>query len=368
MRSNVENKLRPEIQLLLHCTRTKMENDRAQLVRALLRQNLDWAYLMKEATRQVIRPLLYANLQGMPPDPEVTPFLSELHQYYCDNATRNLFLANELIRLINLFEQHGITAVPFKGPVLAASVYGSLSLREFADLDIFVHKHDLTAIKKILLTEGYQLSCNENQEAFYLKYKHHFPFLHPKTGIFVEIHWNLTKPYWSFKFYQESLWERLKPVAIADASVWDFSAEDLLLILCMHGTKHGWERLAWVCDVAELIRAKEDLDWDWVMEQAKRTGILRMLFIGFSMARDLLETTLPHDILTRMHADSASRSVVAKLEQQIFSGVSKMKTPYYFIQTRERLRDKIRAFFYYFRVSLRAKILKKSSVGKQPDI
>jgi len=36
-----------------------------------------------------------------------------------------------LLKLLDLFENHGIPAVPFKGPVLASSIYGDLSLRQF---------------------------------------------------------------------------------------------------------------------------------------------------------------------------------------------------------------------------------------------
>jgi len=328
-----------------------MEPQRAELVHALLRQNLDWGYLIKEATRHVIRPLLHNNLQTLWPDPAANEPLSNLHEYYCNNAARNLFLAHELVRLINLLGQQGISAVPFKGPLLAASAYGSLSLREFADLDIFVHKQDVMRIKKILLLEGYQLLPSEDLENFYLKHKYHFPFLHPETRILVEIHWAFTKRYWSFDFEQESLWERLKPVTLAGASVWNFSAEDLVLILCMHGTKHGWERLAWICDVAELIRAQEDLDWDLVLEQAKRIGSLRVLFIGLYMASDLLETVLPDQVLARMHADKMAQSIASNLQQHIFYGAPKINSPVYFIQTRERLRDKTRVFLHYLRIT-----------------
>lgn len=350
MLSKVEHKTRPEIQLLLHCARTKMEPQRAHLVHDLLRQNLNWEYLIQEATRHVVRPLLYNNLQILWSDPEAKELLSNLHEYYCNNTARNLFLANELVRLIQLLGQQGIPAVPYKGPLLAASVYGSLSLREFADLDIFVHKQDVMRVKKILLMQGYQLLPSENREAFYLKHKYHFPFLHPETRILVEIHWTFTKRFWSFDFDPERLWERLQPATLVGASVWNFSVEDLLLILCMHGTKHRWERLVWICDIVELIHGKEDLDWDWILEQAKRIGSLRVLFIGLSMASDLLETVLPDQVVAQMHVDKVARSIASDLQEQIFCDVPKSNSAFYFIRTRERLRDKTRAFLHYLRV------------------
>jgi hypothetical protein len=34
--------------------------------------------------------------------------------------------------------------------------------------------------------------------------------------------------------------------------------EDMLLFLCVHGGKHQWTRLAWICDVAEFIREAQE--------------------------------------------------------------------------------------------------------------
>jgi len=64
------------------------------------------------------------------------------------NAARNVFLTNKLFEILNLFKKNDILALPFKGPVLAESVYGDLSLRQFVDLDILVHNHDAISTKQ----------------------------------------------------------------------------------------------------------------------------------------------------------------------------------------------------------------------------
>jgi hypothetical protein len=114
-----------EIQLLLHCSRTRMEPERIEIVRALLKQKLDWTFVTNEAARHVVRPLLYHSLQTVRNEVD-TKFWADLHEYYCSNASRNLFLSHELIRLLNLFAANGMQTVPYKGPVLASAVYGSL--------------------------------------------------------------------------------------------------------------------------------------------------------------------------------------------------------------------------------------------------
>jgi hypothetical protein len=42
--------------------------------------------------------------------------------------------------------------------------------------------------------------------------------------------------------------------------------EDALRLACLHGIKHGFERPAWLCDVALLVeRLPDDLDWDHLL-------------------------------------------------------------------------------------------------------
>jgi Uncharacterised nucleotidyltransferase len=83
---------------------------------------------------------------------------AELQSNFLANVQNSFFLTAELLKLLALFETHSISAVPFKGPILAASVYGNLSLRQFGDLDIFVHKEDIARAARLLVSQGYRSS------------------------------------------------------------------------------------------------------------------------------------------------------------------------------------------------------------------
>jgi hypothetical protein len=71
------------------------------------------------------------------------------------------------------------------------------------------------------------------------------------------------------------------------------SPEDLILFLCVHGAKHEWDQLIWVCDVAETIRAYPGLDWTTVQQRAAETGSLRMLQLGLFLAHEIAGVGLP---------------------------------------------------------------------------
>jgi len=71
-------------------------------------------------------------------------------------SARNRALAAELGELLRLFEESGIRALPFKGPVLALDLFGDLALREFVDLDILVPAGEILRATDLIEARGYE--------------------------------------------------------------------------------------------------------------------------------------------------------------------------------------------------------------------
>jgi hypothetical protein len=59
----------------------------------------------------------------------------------------------------------------------------------------------------------------------------------------------------------------------------------MLILACVHGTKHMWVRLCRFA-IAELIQAKGELDWDALLARARVVGSERILFVGLLLASD----------------------------------------------------------------------------------
>lgn len=334
-----------------------MDPGRAERIRTLLRNNIDWQYLVRTASRHGVVPLLYWHLDATCPDAVPKATLDQLRRYFHVNAFHNRFLAGELLKLLRLFEAHGIPAIPYKGPVLAVAAYGNLSFRQFADLDILIHKQDILRAKDLLSSQGYQLPLTAEEEAVFLKDRYHYHFTRDAGRLHVEIHWAFTRRYWSFPIDLESLWDRLEPVSLIDTTVPSFHPEDLLLILCAHASKHDWKRLAWVCDVAELIRAHQELDWEQVMGQAARLRSERIVFLGLLLAKDCLGAILPERVLQRVQAEPVVQSLAAQLREQLFAEADcfprVMDHVAFYLRMRERSQDRMAYLLYCFPEILR---------------
>jgi hypothetical protein len=342
---------RPEAELLIHCARARKNPETTAQLGALLRREMRWEYLLRMADAHGMMPLLSWHLGDAPPELVPATVSARLRGRFQRNIRHNLFLTAKLFKLLNLLEAHQLPAIPYKGPILAASCYGNLALREFFDLDLLVHKRDVSRATELLSAAGYQpqFRLTRAQEAAFLRYNCEHTFVHEDDGSIVDLHWAITERFFAFPLDLGCLWERLHRVTLGGSDVPTFSPEDLLLILCVHASKDAWERLTYVCDVAELVRTHQDMDWRRVVERAGRLGSARMLFIGLLLARDLLETPLPKEVSRRAHADPAVQALVRGISERLFRRVdhsprrfAEMPFRPIHMKMRERLRDKVR--------------------------
>jgi hypothetical protein len=352
--------------LLLCCARTRIDPKALDRLSALLRRDVDWEGVMHAAGIHGVLPLLYHSLYRNFPDlvPEAT--LNKLKQSFRFNVQHSFLLTAELLRLLDLFAIHRISAIPFKGPVLAASVYGDLSLRQFGDLDVLVDKEDVDRAGSLLISQGYRSLGDDGdssrgdsdpEEVAYLGPKF-YVFVHENRGIRVDLQWRVTETYFSFSLDRKRLQDQLAPVSIAGRSVFTFAPMNLLLILCAHGCKHRWEKMKWICDVAELVRAKgKEIDWRKIQQEASREGVSRMLSLGLFLAHELLGANLPGEILQKAQSDFRGKAIFRKIRGRLFSRSDKSPGGFervlFYLRTKDRWRDRAQFCFSYLSQCLR---------------
>lgn len=348
---------RPEVELLLCCARTHIDTLTAERIKTLLQQDINWEYLLQTALQHRVMPLLYRSLNTTCPEAVPQATLEHLRNLFYTKAQHNLFLTSELLKILNLFEAHGISAIPFKGAILAASAYDNPALRDFRDLDILIQERDVPKATDLLISQGYQPpnQLANAQEKPYVQFKQFlesaqyqgaYDFVRNDEKVAVELHWSLTKKDFPFPVDFKHLWEHIESVPLAGTTVPNFSPEDSLLFLCMHGSKHCFEELQWICDIAELLRAHQGINWEQVMEQSRILGSERMLLLGLLLASELLGTILPEAVLLRMQADPVAKSLSKQVCEQIFDApLTALETYIFLLKARERLQDKVWYFF-----------------------
>lgn len=338
----------PEVELLLSCARSQINPENIACIKELCQKNIDWDYLLRMAGRHGLMPLLYQNLNSVCPQDVPEGIFNKLKNHFNANTGYNLFLTGELLKLLNLFEANEIPAVAYKGPVLASSIYRNLALREFVDLDILIHKRNIIKAKELLVTQGYQplFRLTPLQEEAYLKSQCELHFMHEKSNINLEILWEFAPRDLSFPVNLDDLWERLGTISLAGRKLLNLSPEDSILILCVHGFKHYWARLVWLCDISELIRINYSLNWNSIMEEATRFSSERMLFLGLYLVNTLLGVSLPDNVLQGINADPMVKPLATKVQEHLFrdgdGSFGIFESHLFFLKSMERLQDRIR--------------------------
>ena len=336
----------PEDALLLWCVRKCPEEERSEQIRRLIRGGIDWPYLVEASSQHGLLPLLYKYFESNHTEEMPSDIFHRLRDHFRKNFLWNLGRTNELLKILELFIKNGIKAIPYKGPILAALAYGDLSLRQFDDLDIFVQKEDLKQVGKLLLNQGYHadFTPTKKQEIIYLKSKEQYSFYNDKNKILVEIHWQIVSRYYSISIDVDDLLKHLQPISLPGREVMTFSAEDLLLILCIHGSKHVWQRLAWICDVANLIEVYKEMEWERILEQSHQMKIERIVLLGLFLAKDLVGIELPEEIVRKFDHIPEVQKLSTKVYETLFNGVQSservVEEHLFHLRLMERLTDK----------------------------
>lgn len=309
----------PEHELIICCARVQAEAHRIEQIKFLVQRDLDWQYVVRLAQQQGIMPLLYVNLKKICVASVPVNVLKSLEQLFSANRFSSLLLTGELTKIFTLLEKRAIAVVPYKGPVLAAAVYGDVSLRQYCDLDLVLQKENILPAKQLLIEQGYEPKdlMTEAEELAFLQSKteHNYTLVHYEKKIIVELHWRIT-PRFTSLIEPKHFWQNLKPATLAGTNFLNLSLEDWLPILCVHGSRHRWERLTWLCDIAEIMRLCPNLDWDAVIARSQVLVCRRMLYLGVLLAHKLLDAPLPERVLQKMQADREVMLLVNDTYQQ----------------------------------------------------
>ncbi len=310
-----------EHELLLCCARSEASAEVAARIRTLGAADVDWNYLALLARRHSITPLLYRQLERHASELVPSDYLAKLKLHYQENSARNTILTAELCHLIKLFTDNGIETIPYKGPALALFAYDNLALRRFVDLDVIVKKSDVPRARDLLLAEGYEptKSLPIAQQDLLLRTQHNLQFARDDRRLLLELHWEVAPLLFASSVQETELWQNLITIDVNGTPMKTLSADDLLFSLCVHGSRHLWERLGWICDVAELLR-RHELNWPALLRRAFETDSERMFLLGLHLAQKLLHAELPVEVQQRCTADARLESLAANIVEHLFNG------------------------------------------------
>ena len=324
---------------------------------SLIEEGVVFSDLMELATIHGVRPLVLKNVRLHFNDWIPDDLNYSLKQEEQAIVLRNRILAQEMARLLGMFNENGIRALPVKGAVLAQASYGDLNNRTFSDLDIVIEKDAFSQSLPLLKESGYEpigklADMGELIRRFHMWQSGQCPFVKGKSIFHLDLHTRLMPPLYYYASDLDDLWERAVEIEIAGQNMRVLCPEDRILLLSYHGMKNRWERLKHVCDVSETLRSEPNLDWDFLIEEMKRTEGKRTLFVAISLAMTVLEVSLPEEI-DQLVRSAGVEQVIVHLKERLedLDPQDKMQLTERFsfqLGTRDSLSTKMRYIYFAF--------------------
>jgi hypothetical protein len=272
---------------------------------AELLPRLDWPQALALAEEhgvvaQIATRLCHLSGNGIPE--QARQRLQELHRAQLFATLR---ITGELFRVLERFAAKEIECLVVKGPALAMQAYGDAGMRPYGDVDMLVRQCDMRRATEVMAGDGYQADVSLAAiEAG--KIPGQYLFSRPDTKMIVELHNERTMRYFPKPLPLEKLFERQIRVCIDAHEVPALCAEDELVLICIHGAKHLWERLMWIADVAALISRQSSLKWNRAIAAARAVGAERMLHTGLQLAIRLLKAPVPENVAVAVRTDGVA--------------------------------------------------------------
>jgi hypothetical protein len=298
---------RNEWSALLECATPSRDTQRL----ADLLEFVDWYRLLALAEEHGVAGHLTARMRDLPVDLVPQETRQALSERQRSQTFSSLRMSAELFRILDRFNSEGIGALVVKGPALAVQAYGDAAMRSYGDLDLLVRHRDIRRATELMSAAGF-VPAVPLSAIHAGKIPGQYLFSKRDSSLLVELHNDHTLRYFPRRLPLEDYFARQISVPLDAHEVPALSVEDELVLICIHGSKHFWERLMWIADVAALVTRQTGIDWQRVAESARAVGAERMLHAGLRLASKLLKTQLPEKIQAAVQADR----MAARLAEQ----------------------------------------------------
>lgn len=305
----------------------------------------DWLEFFQMGVAHGILPVAWKTLRPFATDLDEA-LAGDLRRAYEANTRRNLTLVGELRAVLDALAPHAIEAMSWKGLVLAQRAYGDISLRQFFDLDVLVRRDKVAAARDALAPLGFapEKEMTAAEQKAYVDHQGELELVRATDGLWLEIHSAIVPSYYGGGTPSEELWQRVAYVELARVRVPALDIADEMEALCVHGSKHRFERLAWILDLAMLARRMDDGAWSRLTAGATSHGTVRMVRLGLLLAADLCgATTIPDALLTGARGDAAARALARDVSARLFDPrPSRFDALTFHARMRERRSDQLR--------------------------
>jgi hypothetical protein len=304
--------LSPEFRLLIDCSAS---GPAAAGTALSVPDGINWAVFLGLVERHRIAPAVCQRLSADNTPGPPRAVLDQLRERARRASVRALRHAAAAIELVRVFQQHGLDVLPLKGALLSRRLFGDPGIREVRDVDMLIRPSGLAAADRLLRQRGFERRFPEVEPtprmlAALLEREQHFEYRQARTGVEVELHWQLES--WDAPRI-DWLWRHSQSRPGPGGAVRELDEPALLLLVVDHGARHKWFCLKWLADAAVLFARTTEAGSVPLIEAAGQLDLVRPLaqaallvhrLYGLGLARPWLELIRREPIVQRLAGEA----------------------------------------------------------------
>ena len=216
----------------------------------------------------------------------------------------------QLLNILKIFQDSGISVIPLKGAFLSRSLYGNIAMRGASvDIDLLIKESDKDKASYLLEGAGYQKQPEREIKVWQWYYdfskEHHY---------FIDLHWDITMMLRSLQ-RTSLLWQDARSTRIVedgfDIHYFAWSNEMLLLYLCTHLiNSRGYRNLRYFLDIKALIENSASFDWHAFVAHAYKSGVNNSVYASLIKTKELLGLLVPQFVLDKLRPAMSKRLLI----------------------------------------------------------
>ena len=220
---------------------------------------------------------------------QTNPIISqETSQEIASKLQKRQFNKLKLVRLwLQIAEKLNEAAVDhlwLKGPTLSYILYNDPLLRDYGDIDLFIKEADQSHVLALLAELNLEIVSDDME--------YHIVLKEIGTNCILELHTALSSDVFDEIHHEDIYWQNITALEIKGKPISTFNNEYTLVYLCHHGSRHGWECLQWLYDIAQFLKVV-NIDWEKALKTAQHFKQSNSFLLGLYLSEQVFNSELP---------------------------------------------------------------------------
>ena len=224
--------------------------------------------------------------------------------------------------MLDRLEAAGVRVVPVKGPVWAQLLYGDVTLRSWADLDLLVAHGQAAKAREVLLGGGLSDCSRWNERMVRSRWGDtgQIALGSRDMGLIVDLHWRLAVSVSPRGLTSDLVLARAEAVDLLGRQVTCPGKTDVFLMTCLEGSRDRWGKVARLLDLAVQIARWPASEWPLLLSAAEAAGCRRRVHVAVAHVCRVLGLETPDAVAGGLEAEAAWRRLVRSLQPRDLSG------------------------------------------------